>query len=95
MTSATSPLAIGGVKDKNGQTSPTGQSIKIEGGEGVKEEGKAPASTPAANGVPRQGARPRDVSAARPLAPAYPANVLGIVPTLCPRPDGTSSGQHG
>ena len=42
--SATSPLAIEGVKDKYFQTGPMGQSIKIKGGGGVKEEGKTPAA---------------------------------------------------
>ena len=36
VTSATSSLEIEGVKDRDGQTGPTDQSIKIEGGKWVK-----------------------------------------------------------
>ena len=43
---------------------------------------------------PRRGVRPHDASAAKTLAPVCPANVWGSVPTLRPRPDGTSSGCH-
>ena len=43
LTSATSCLAIEGVKDRDVKTGPTVQLIKIEGEKGVKEEGIVPA----------------------------------------------------
>ena len=50
-------------------------------------------STPDANAGPRQRARPRNVSAARPLALACHVGVWGGVPTSRPRLDWTRSGQ--
>ena len=44
MASATSLLAIEGVKDGDGQTVSTGRFIKIEGVHGGKEEGGVPAA---------------------------------------------------
>ena len=43
MTSVTSSLAIEGFKDGYGQDKPAGRSINIEGGNGGKEKGAAPA----------------------------------------------------
>ena len=44
VTSATSPLAIEGVKDGDGKANPAGHTIKIEGENGGKEKVTAPAA---------------------------------------------------
>ena len=47
---------------------------------------------PAENEGPRRRARPRDMSAARPLTSVCHAGVWGGVSTAHPRPDGTKRG---
>ena len=44
VTSATTPLAIGGVTDEDGEQKPAPVLVKLEGSEGGKEEGTAPAA---------------------------------------------------
>ena len=98
-------LSIEGVKDGNGQEKPAGRLIKIERENGGRRRGRCRRPTPghqyiwlvllsmpAANAVPRRHARPRDVSATRPLASVCHVDVWGGVPTLCPRHDRTRSG---